>query len=95
MSGIQLSNTLSAEIKAIVEKHDDSASDDMLYMQYLSAVMGYVLAHQNYAENDAKELLNDLTGFTGQVYQQVKRDLVAQESQPPQEDAFGVWKPGQ
>lgn len=92
MSGIQLSNELVVDLKNVMEKHDPATSDDLLFLQYLSAVSGYVLAHQTQPGMDRKGFLNDLNIFTGQVLEQVERDMAPQQ---PQEDAFGVWKPGQ
>ena len=92
MSGIQLSNELVTDLKSVVEKHDADASDDMLFMQYLSAVTGFVLAHQSAPGLDKNEFISDLAGFTGQVVDQITKDL---QPPQPQEDAFGIWKPGQ
>ncbi len=87
--GIQLSAEMITDIKAVVEKHDPAASNDLYFMQYLSAVTGYVLAHQDQAGVDKKGLLGDLSHFMGQVLKQVEDDM------KPPEDAFGVWKPGE
>ncbi len=87
--GIQLSSEMISDIKSVVAKHDPAASNDLYFMQYLSAVTGYVLAHQDQPGVDKKALLGDLTHFMGQVLAQVEDDM------KPPEDAFGVWKPGQ
>lgn len=87
--GIQLSSEMISDIKAAISKHDPAAENDMYFMQYLTAVSGYVLAHQDQPGLDKKALLNDLTHFMGQVVEQVERDM------RPAEDAFGIWKPGQ
>lgn len=92
MSGIQLSAEMVSDIKAAIVKHDAAADNDMLYMQYLAAVAGFVLAHQDNESIDKREFIADLSGFMGQVVDQVERDL---QPQQPQEDAFGIWKPGQ
>ena len=87
--GIQLSSEMISDIKAVITKHDSAADNDMYFMQYLSAVTGYVLAHQDQSGMDRKSILNDLTHFMGQVLDQVESDM------KPPEDAFGVWKPGE
>ena len=86
--GIQLSSEMISDIKAAITKHDPAADNDLYFMQYLSAVTGYVLAHQDQPGIDKKALLGDLWHFVGQVF-----DQVAQDMKPP-EDAFGIWKPG-
>ncbi len=92
MSGIQLSAELVSDLKATVVKHDPEAENDLLYMQYLTAVSGFLLAHQDAPGMDKKSLLNDLCTFMGQVADQVERDRAPPQ---PAADAFGVWKPGQ
>ena len=92
MSGIQLSNELVTDIKSVMEKHDPSTSDDLMFLQYLSAVSGFVLAHQTQPGMDKKEFMNELSAFTAQVVDQVSEDMAPKQ---PAEDAFGVWKPGQ
>jgi hypothetical protein len=86
--GIQLSSEMISDIKAVVAKHDPAASNDLFFMQYLTAITGYVLAHQDQPGMDKKGLLGDLTHFMGQVLHQVEQDL------KPAEDAFGIWRPG-
>ena len=87
--GIQLSSEMISDIKAVVMKSDPAADNDLYFMQYLSAITGFVLAHQDEPGMDKKSLLDDLAHFTGQVLDQVEQDM------KPPEDAFGVWKPGQ
>ncbi len=86
--GIQLSSEMISDIKAVVMKNDPAADNDLYFMQYLSAITGYVLAQQDQADLDKKGLLDDLSHFMGQVLDQVEQDM------KPAEDAFGVWKPG-
>ena len=90
MSGIQLSSELVSQLKSIVVEHDAAADNDMLFMQYLSAVTGYVMAHQTQPGLDKQEFIDDLSGFIGQVRKQVEADS---QKSAPQEDAFGIWKP--
>lgn len=86
--GIQLSSEMISDIKSAVTKHDPAADNDLFFMQYLTAITGYVLAQQDQPGIDKKGLLNDLTHFMGQVVDQVERDM------KPAEDAFGIWRPG-
>lgn len=90
MSGIQLSTELVTKLKAVVVEHDENADNDMLFMQYLSAVTGFVMANQKDPGFDKQEFISDLAGFIGQVVKQVESD---NKPQAPQEGAFGIWKP--
>ena len=90
--GIQLSGELIAEVKEVLVKHDAQAENDLMTMQYLSAIIGYVLAHQTNPGMDKRGFLNDLATFMGQVVNQVEADLKPQQ---PSQQAFGIWKPGE
>ena len=63
--GIQLSGELISAVKEVLVQHDTSAKDDLMTMQYLSAIIGYVLAHQTNPGLDKRGFLNDMATFTG------------------------------
>jgi len=90
--GIQLSGELVEAIKEVLVKHDAQAENDLMTMQYLSAIIGYVLAHQTNPGIDKQGFLNDLATFMGQVVNQVEADMKPQQ---PAQEAFGIWKPGE
>lgn len=90
--GIQLSGELISGVKEVLVQHDASADDDLMTMQYLSAIIGYVLAHQTNPGLDKRGFLNDLTTFMGQVLDQVETDMAPPQ---PSQEAFGIWKPGE
>ena len=91
-AGIQLSGELIADVKEVLVKHDASAENDLMTMQYLSAIIGYVLAHQTSPGLDKRGFLGDLGAFMGQVLDQVEDDMQPRE---PAQEAFGIWKPDQ
>lgn len=93
MSGIQLSSELVSDIKSVLVEHDVAAENDMFFMQYLTAITGYVLAHQANPGLDKRGLLNDLHAFSGEVLTQMETDLQGQEAASQNQDAFGIWKP--
>ena len=90
--GIQLSGELITGVKDMLVNHDASAENDLITMQYLAAICGYILAHQASPGLDKQALLSDISTFMGQVVDQVESDL-----NPPQpsQDAFGIWTPDQ
>ncbi len=90
--GIQLSSEMINELRDVVVKHDASASDDMIFVQYMAAVSSFVLAHQSHPGMDKQEVLADLSNFMGHVLQQVESDM---KPPAPAEDAFGIWTPDQ
>ncbi|MGD8934133.1 MAG: hypothetical protein PVF35_05095 [Gammaproteobacteria bacterium] len=90
--GIQLSGELISGVKDVLVKHDAAAENDLMTMQYLSAIIGYVLAHQTNPGIDKRGFLKDLATFMGQVLEQVEADMKPQQ---PSQEAFGIWKPGE
>ncbi len=90
--GIQLSGELISGVKDVLVQHDASAENDLMTMQYLSAIIGYVLAHQTNPGLDKRGFLNDMATFMGQVLDQVEADMKPQQ---PSQEAFGIWKPGE
>jgi len=90
--GIQLSGELISAVKEVLVQHDASAEDDLMSMQYLCAIIGYVLAQQTSPGLDKRAFLNDITTFMGQVLDQVEADMKPQQ---PSQEAFGIWKPGE
>jgi hypothetical protein len=91
-AGIQLSGELIEGVKQVLVNHDAAADNDLMTMQYLSAIIGYVLAHQTSPGLDKRGFLNDLTAFMERVVEQVEADIRPQQ---PSQEAFGVWKPGE
>lgn len=90
--GIQLSGELINAVKDALVEHDAAAKDDLMTMQYLSAIIGYVLAHQTNPALNKRGFLNDLSTFMGQVLDQVEADMKPQQ---PSQEAFGIWRPGE
>jgi len=87
MSGIQLSDALISDLKAALQKHDNTAGDDMVAVQYMAASIGYFMSGLPEGQFDKKQVLSQLADFSGQVFDQMESE------KQPKEDAFGVWKP--
>ncbi len=90
--GIQLSGELITAVKDLLVNHDAAADNDLVSMQYLAAICGYILAHQTSPGLDKHALLNDISTFMGQVVDQVESDINPRQ---PSQDAFGIWTPDQ
>lgn len=87
----QLSEQLLKDVKAAMQSHDSRTSDDMVAAQYLSALTGFILAHQQMAPPQKREVLKDLNGFASHVLNTVEEQSMPP---PPSQDAFGIWRPG-
>jgi len=92
MADIQLSSQFFQDIQQAVQRQDPEA-DQGVVMQYLAAVMGYMLGNQRgmpAADRDA--FMDELCGFARHVYE----DLAQREQQQtrrPAGQAFGYWVP--
>ena len=94
MADIQLSPQLFSDIQAAVERQEPNA-DPGTTMQYLAAVMGYILGSQgNMTQADREEYMNELCGFAQHVVSDVvARQAPARPAAPPNQQAFGIWEP--
>ena len=89
MEPLKLSDELVADLQGVLASHDERAKDGGVAIQYYAAVMGYVLAQQDYSIAQKKEFLEQLNAFSHHVFD----DCVSQ-SQPVTDDAMGKWRPG-
>lgn len=88
MSTINLSDELLNEIQSILEKYDEANQDIGISVQYMAAILGYLVGQFPGGLQKQQEILAHLYQFA---------EHVLSENQPrqeaPQEQAFGVWKP--
>ncbi len=87
MSELQLSDQLVDAVRAAIASQDPRASDDMIAVQYLAALQGYMMGSMSLPTAQMHDILQQLAAFS----QHVAEDM-ARQSQPKQE-AFGIWKP--
>ena len=93
MADIQLSSQLFQDIQdAVVRQHP--GADQGTVMQYLAAVMGYMLGNQRQMSDDAKRsFMDELCGFARHVQEDLARSQAQQQA--AQAQAFGYWVPPQ
>jgi len=92
MADIQLSSQLFQEIQEAVSRQHPGA-DAGVVMQYLAAVIGYMLGNQKQMDDAQKQaFLDDLCGFTRHVLDDLAQSQ--QQQQAAASSAFGVWEPG-
>ena len=89
MEPLKLSDDLVNDVQLAVIKHDERAKDGGVAIQYYAAIIGYVLAKQDYATEQKEEFLDQLNAFSHHVF----IDCI-QQSEPPASDAMGKWRPG-
>ena len=93
MSQLQLSAQLVTEIQQLLQQHDEAASDPGVASQYLCALVGFLLGQQDMPAADKDEIRDELHAFTRHVLKDVEGQRQAART-PPQQQAFGIWKPG-
>lgn len=91
--GIQLSPELMSDLRAAMHKQDARTEDDVVAMQYLVAAAGMMLSDFNGGPMNKQQVLQDLSGFMQHVFEYM--ESTKPQPAPPQQDVFGVWKPGQ
>jgi hypothetical protein len=89
MEPLKLSDELVAELQGVIARHDERAKDGGIAIQYYAAIIGYVLAQQDYATAQKKEFLDQLNAFSHHVF-----DDCESQSQPANDAAMGKWRPG-
>lgn len=91
MADIQLSSQLFQDIQQAVARQHPGA-DQGVVMQYLAAVMGYMLANQRQMDEAAKNaFLDELCSFARHVVEDMSRGQAQQQA--AQAQAFGYWEP--
>ena len=92
MADIQLSSQLFQDIQQAIQRQDPQA-DQNVVVQYLAAVMGYMLGSRRDMGAEARDaLLEELCGFAHHVYGDVEQQQ-QQQAQKPAGQAFGYWIP--
>jgi len=90
MSALQLNDELVEDLMKLLSGHDERCEDTSIALQYIAAVMAFILGHQQMSNDDKSEFLSQLYGFS----QHVLDDVISKSAPPPPaEDAFGVWRP--
>lgn len=89
MEPLKISDELISEMQNVIVKHDERAREGGVAIQYYAAIIGFVLAQQEYPMDQKKEFLNHLFAFANHVFEDN-----SQSPQPPSQDAMGKWKPG-
>jgi hypothetical protein len=95
MAKINLSPELVEGLLETLNRHDPATRDPYIAMQYLAAVNGFVLAHQELDEAQRREYLDNLNALAKHVLQDVEEQIgAAPQEAPPPQNALGVWRPG-
>jgi hypothetical protein len=92
MSDIKLSPDLLREVRQALERNDPGASDPGFALQYLAALMGYILGGEDATEAEKQGYFDDLTAFARHVMEDTIENIKRQQTAREQ-SAFGYWEP--
>ena len=96
MTEIVLKPELLKGLQKVLVEYEPKNEDPILASQYLSAVVGSIVATANITKKDRDDILKQLIEFTQYVYDQqtdASKESGHQSSSQASEDAYGKWKP--
>jgi|TARA_Y100000389_G_scaffold38329_1_gene32685 cytochrome oxidase Cu insertion factor (SCO1/SenC/PrrC family) len=95
MTEIVLKPELLKGLQKVLVEYEPKNEDPILASQYLSAVVGSIVATAEIPKKDRDDILKQLIEFTQYVYDQQTDTLKQGEtsSEKPSEDAYGKWTP--
>ena len=95
MTEIVLKPELLKSLQKVLVDYEPKNEDPILASQYLSAVVGSIVATAEIPKKDRDDILKQLIDFTQYVYDQQTETLSeeSKDSTSSTEDAYGVWKP--
>ena len=59
MAELSLSTEIVNSVINVLQEHDASASDQMVSSQYLAAIIGFIIAKENFTEEQRNEVINE------------------------------------
>ena len=82
-------------MQKVLVDYEPKNEDPILASQYLSAVVGSIVATAEIPKTDRDDILKQLIEFTQYVYDQQTNTLKQDEtsSEKPSDDAYGKWTP--
>ena len=96
MTEIVLKPELLKGLQKVLVEYEPKNEDPILASQYLSAVVGSIVATAEMPKKDRDDILKQLIEFTQYVYDQqsnASQQGDGQSSSQPSEDSYGKWKP--
>ncbi|MEA3411989.1 MAG: hypothetical protein U9R74_10685 [Pseudomonadota bacterium] len=95
MDKIQLSGELASALQKVLAENDDRARDSFIAVQYLAAVVGFMVGREQISSARKLEVHDELSALMKHVLEDVDGSMQRQQPQTPRGDAFGIWRPGE
>tara|TARA_Y100000766_G_C18614806_1_gene463173 strand:- start:22 stop:306 length:285 start_codon:yes stop_codon:yes gene_type:complete len=93
MTEIVLKPELIKNIQKVLIDYESANQDPILAAQYLSAIVGSIVATSNLPSEQQEEILKQILDFTKYVYDQQTQGASSEPANNDTKDAFGIWKP--
>ena len=95
MTEIVLKPELLKGLQKVLTDYEPKNEDPILASQYLSAVVGSIVATAEIPKKNRDDILKQLIDFTQYVYDQQTETLSneSEDSTSSTDEAYGVWKP--
>ena len=94
MAELSLSTEIVNKVLEVIQEHDSTASDQIVASQYLAAVIGFIVAKENFSEEQWSDVINELSSFIRHVADDIRGEA-SNNAAPsaPAGESFGIWKP--
>ncbi len=92
MTEIVLKPELIKGLQKVLVDYEPANEDPILAAQYLSAVVGSIIATSNLPKGQQDEILNQILDFIRYVYKQ-QTQAIPDKKPDNNQEAFGTWKP--
>ena len=93
MTEIVLKPELIKNIQKVLVDYEPANQDPILAAQYLSAIVGSIVATSNLPSDQQTEILKQILDFTKYVYDQQTQGAAAESTSNESKEPFGIWKP--
>ena len=93
MTEIILKPELIKGIQKVLTDYEPANQDPILAAQYLSAIVGSIVATSNLPSDQQEEILKQILDFTKYVYNQQTQGASSEPVNNDPQEAFGIWKP--
>ena len=93
MAELSLSTEIVNKVLEVIQEHDSTASDQIVASQYLAAVIGFIVAQENFSEEQRSDVINELSSFIRHVADDIRGETSNAAPSAPAGESFGIWKP--
>ena len=93
MADLSLSTEIVNKVLEVIKEHDSTSSDQLVASQYLAAIIGFVVAKENFSDEQRNDVINELSSFIRHVADDIRGESNGTSPVAPAGDSFGIWKP--